>query len=277
MATREEISIPGFEQFAAVVKRRCGLDLYAYRAQQLERRLKCFMYQMGAPTLHEAAQAISRRDDALQQFIDALGINVTEFMRNRSLFDKLEKLLREMHARQPIHKLWSAGCSIGCEPYSLAIIMDRIDPSRRWQILASDIDREALNAARRAVFSEQYLKSLTSEEIRRYFTVTEDGWQFDRSLASRVRFSQMDLLRDPYPAQCDVILCRNVIIYLDPEPRQALLARLAEALRPGGILFIGGSESIGDAEKIGLEVVEPFFYRRKQRTWSAVVGWPRAA
>jgi len=265
MATKDEIRIPGFETFAAVIKRRCGLNLYAYRAQQLERRLRSFMHHVGAADLKQAANAISRDKCLAQQFIDTLGINVTEFMRNRHLFDKLEQMLHEMHAEHPVRKLWSAGCSIGCEPYTLAIIMDRVDPSRAWQIFATDIDREALAAAKRAIYPQAYVRSLKPEELQKYFTQTPEGWQFDMALALRVRFSQIDLLKDPYPANCDVILCRNVIIYFDPEPRWRVLEGLARALRPGGLLFIGGSETIGEAEDIGLETIEPFFYRRKER------------
>ena len=265
MASKKEIQIPGFEIFAAAIKRRCGLDLYAYRAQQLERRLRAFMHNINVADLKQAAQAIARDETLVQQFIDTLGINVTEFMRNRSLFDKLERLLKDMHASHPIRKLWSAGCSIGCEPYTLAIIMDRVDPSRSWQILASDIDREALAAARRAIYPESYLKNLTPQELKKYFTQTPDGWLFDRSLATRVRFSHLDLLKDPYPSNCDIILCRNVIIYFDPEPRRRVLAGLARSLRPGGILFIGGSETISEAEEIGLASIEPFFYCKKDQ------------
>jgi len=277
MATKDEIRIPGFETFAAVIKRRCGLDLYAYRAQQLERRLRSFMHNIGAADLKQAANAVSRDERLVQQFIDTLGINVTEFMRNRHLFDKLERILEEMHAERPVRKLWSAGCSIGCEPYTLAIIMDRVDPSRTWQILATDIDREALAAAKRAVYSEAYLKSLRRAELEKYFTQTAEGWQFDKTLAARVRFSHLDLLKGPYPMNCDVVLCRNVIIYFDPEPRSKVLEGLARALRPGGVLFIGGSETISEAEEIGLETIEPFFYRKKERASLSGISRVKAA
>lgn len=263
MATQQDLGMPGFDDLATAVRRAAGLDLRAYRAPQLGRRLTSFLLRQGLPGLEELAGELNRRPALVQEFIDVLGINVTEFLRNRHLFERLEELLGEMTAAgHAPRKVWSAGCAVGCEPYTLAMVLGRLDPAGAWEILATDIDSEALAAARAGVYQAHHLRSLRPEEVARWFRRVEEGWQLDERLARRVVFARHDLLRDSYPTGQDVILCRNVTIYFEADVKTRVMEKMALALAPGGLLFLGGSEGIFDTRALGLEMVSPFFYRR---------------
>ncbi len=270
MIAESELATHGFQTLAAAVRRRTGVDLSAYREAQLTRRINSFLRRMGLSDLSSLARAIAADTDVARRFIDELGINVTEFMRNRPLFEYLRNLLVERNLNRPIMRLWSAGCSIGCEPYSLAMIMHQIAPKGGWRILATDIDEAALKQAEEAIYTDAQVDSLTSEELKRYFVRVDCGWQVCEELRRRVQFRRLDLLRDPYPPNRDVILCRNVIIYFQPEAKQRVLQSLSNALADDGILFLGGSETIQSPESIGLEQIRPFFYRKAQRSGSSV-------
>ncbi len=262
MANDDPRTIHGFETFAALVRRHTGLDLHAYRPPQLARRLVSFMRKHSFADLAQAASAIRTDPSLLSSFIDILGINVTEFFRNPDLFAVLEELLRERNRRQPIKNLWSAGCSIGCEPYTLAIIMDKIAPAGSWRILATDIDREALRAAQEGRFQPNYLKNVPPEVLRKYFIRDGDCWRICDKIRRRVTFQRHDLLADKYPSDQDVVLCRNVLIYFLPEAKNRVISGLAASLKPDGILFLGGTETVSDPRRLSLEQIRPFFFRK---------------
>lgn len=260
MAEQWELAMVGFDAVVRTVRRTTGLDLTAYRREQLKRRLRRFLNRTGLETLKQLAAAMREKPHLVREFVDELGINVTEFMRNRGLFDKLARLISARQARSPVRMLWSAGCSIGCEPYSLAIVMDGIAPSGDWRILATDIDEQALARAADRTYSDCHLKNLSGLEIQRYFERGPEGWQFTGRLAAKVSFRRLDLLADRYPTNCDVVLCRNVIIYFEAAAKRQVLERLAKSLAPEGLLFLGGSETVPFCEQIGLRQIQPFFY-----------------
>ncbi len=210
--------------------------------------------------------------------VDVISTNVTEFFREWHHFEFLRGVVlpaRERCAnRRPgkAFRVWSAACSSGEEPYSIAIILAEffgIAPSCGWCITATDISNRMLAAAQQAIYrSGRLLKLPQPDWLRRWFQKGSGAWEdyfrVKSCLRHRVDFSRLDLTRSPYPfpEKFDAIFCRNVMIYFDRETQEQLVPRLVEQLAPGGYLFVGHSESFVGI-KHGLKPVRPSIYRRE--------------
>ncbi|ADU52181.1 MCP methyltransferase, CheR-type [Thermaerobacter marianensis DSM 12885] len=254
-----------FAILAATVHRLLGIDLEAYRSQQLDRRLQFFRTRHG---LQDNADLAARlRDDPhlVQEFANFLTINVSEFFRNPDRFDLLrDRFLPELLRRQRSLRIWSAGCSVGAEIYSVALLLQELDPTGRHELLGTDIDAGALERARQGVFEPLEVRGVPAPWRDRYFRREGSVWVLNPEIRCRVRFTRHDLVRDPYPAGWDLILCRNVVIYFTEPVKRRVWMNLAASLRPGGILFIGGSESLYGVPGTGLRYVAPCFYVREE-------------
>lgn len=242
-----------------------GLRLESYRGKQLERRLGFFRQRHGVSDNAELAKRLRGDPELRQAFADFLTINVTEFFRNPERFEVLrsQHLPTLLQQRSPL-RVWSAGCSIGAEIYSVAMLLAEMTPGVPHRLTATDIDAGSLERARRGVYSAQEIKEVPALLRRRYLSETADGrFAVAPELRQQVRFAHHDLLRDAYPGDQDLVLCRNVVIYFTEESKAKLHRQLAESLRPGGILFIGATESIFQAKPFGLRYIEPCFYERE--------------
>lgn len=257
------MNMDGYPELRRTVLHLTGIDLDQYKGHQLERRLHGLLRRAGAPSLAEYSRMLLQDPARVQQFRDFLTINVTEFFRNPEKFAELKEAhLRPLLRRYSRLTLWSAGCSTGAEPYSLVMLLHELDPGGRHRVLATDLDATALAVAKAGIYGERELQSVDPRRRQRYFTPLGDGrWQFRSPLREWVVFQQHNLLTDPFPADVDVILCRNVVIYLREEAKLALYRRFHQALKPEGILFVGGTESLLRAREIGFGAVGPFFYR----------------
>jgi len=242
-----------------------NIDLRSYAQRQLHRRLRGMMARVGARNLRDFLKRLKNDPELSEQFKNHFTINVSEFFRDTHLFAKLEEMLKPSGACHGAKKIWSAGCSYGAEPYSLAILMHEHSPRGNWQILATDIDQEALQQAREGIFSERDLRNVSTTRQLRYFDpVGPDSYAISDELKRRIKFSTCDLLQ-PHghqPRYCDIVLCRNVIIYFTTEAKSKVHRLLVEALRPGGVLLIGATERMPDAGDLGLETISPFFYQK---------------
>jgi len=244
-----------------------GLDLGFYKERQMLRRLRGFASRQGMTSLRTLADEIRRDRELRQQLTDYLAINVTEFFRNPERYDELARtVLPAVLQRTDALRIWSAGCSTGAEPYSLAILLEEMGAGgpEKHRILGTDIDREALAEARRAIYTEERLKEVSRERLQRFFTRLPDGrWQVNERIRRYVSFSQHNLLEDRYPADQHLILCRNVIIYFTDEAKREIFARMAGSLVPGGYLLVGSTETIFYPGQYGLKSVAPFLYVRE--------------
>ncbi len=195
-------------------------------------------------------------DKALQDLINSLTTNETYFFRE---FDQLAvfaeeclPLVCEEKEKMGIRRLriWSAGCSTGEEPYTLAIILlEMIDDLDRWdaKIEATDIDTRALEKARRGVYGPRSVRYVPEEYFKKYFVATEEGFQVRPEVKRLVRFSHLNLFDDVKMRQMkgfDFIFCRNVLIYFDEQARRKVVEHFYRALLPGGFIFLGHSESL---------------------------------
>lgn len=260
---------PDYIRFCDGIRALTGINLGQYRPAQMERRLRSFAQRNGLPDLDAYLQALRKDPAALDAFLDRMTINVSELFRNPERFVEVERsvfpeLLRT--ATGGALKVWSAGCSYGAEVYSLTILLKELAPRARHEIMAADIDQRVLARAREGVFSPSDMRNVSPERRTRWFTESRgpDGphWTASEDLRRSVRFTQMDLLKDPFPKGQDFIACRNVVIYFNDDAKDVLYRRFFEAVRPGGILFVGSTERINRADDIGWEKAGTFFYRR---------------
>lgn len=253
--------LPGYEALRNMLQRRMGLDLNDYRGAQLERRLTAAVQRAGARDLAEYAALLERDDRIWQQFEQWFTIGVTEFFRNPEKFAELAGHILPELMRKGTVRIWSAGCSNGAEPYSVAILLHELDPAGDHKVLATDIDAAVLERAMQGLYPDKDLRHVEPQRRQRFFRCTDGLWSVTDAVRRKVEFRRHNLLADPYPTDIDLILCRNVVIYFTDEAKTSVYRRFARALKPGGILFVGGTESMLRARELGYEPVRPFFYR----------------
>jgi chemotaxis protein methyltransferase CheR len=257
------MNLPGYDEFRRTLMGRTGIDLDCYKGTQMERRLQTIMRRVGLSDLSAYARLLDRDAARLKEFQDFLTINVSEWLRNPEKWDELKaEILPRLRQENPRLQIWSAGCSNGSEPYSLAMLLNELEPGGPGQILATDLDEEILKAARAGIYSEKDLRNLSPARRARYLTERDGLVSVRPELKARITFTRQNLLADPFPVDLDLILCRNVVIYFTESVKDELYRKFHRALRPGGILFVGGTESLLRAREFGFESVSPFLYRK---------------
>jgi chemotaxis protein methyltransferase CheR len=258
-----------YSQVKDSIKRTLKIDLTNYKDEQMKRRLDSWLVRVRASTWNDYLKLISSNLIERERFREYLTINVTEFFRDLNRWTTLQEeilpyLIKSSanHPRSGGLKLWSAGCSIGAEAYTLAIMMNEVVPSQKYSLLATDLDRGALLKARsRGPFLESDLRNLDAVQRQKYFLPTTP-YYVKESLQKNIRFEEQDLLADPFDSGFDLIVCRNVVIYFTNEAKELLYAKFSDALRPGGILFLGGTEIISGPSKYRLQNAGISFYRK---------------
>jgi chemotaxis protein methyltransferase CheR len=252
-----------FEDFHKWVHRELGINLTAYKPEQLNRRISTLMSRIGVSSLDEYTKLIKSDDKQRLKFLDYITINVTEFFRNPELFAELDELIKvQLKQKGNQLKIWSAACSIGCEPYTLGIILNRINPLNRSKIIATDIDNTILNRAKQGEYSEAEVKNVKAADLEKYFKRKDNTYAIDQSVKSMVTFKKHDLIEGDYEKDFDLILCRNVVIYFNNEIKKVIYKKFSESLKKGGLLFVGATESIYNYKEYGFEKVSTFVYRK---------------
>jgi chemotaxis protein methyltransferase CheR len=209
------------------------------------------------------------REQEVIGLLDAMTTNTTEFFRENRHFEVLRKelprLSREASAEGRPLRVWSSACSTGQEPYTIAmVLLETLGENANFRVLASDIDTQALSEASRGEYSPGDLAGVPRELRERYFAGAGERQRVKPSVRSRVVFRRINLMRDElrFKEKVDVVFCRNVLIYFDEAGRERVLRRLAEVLRPRGMMFIGHSESLLRARSL-FDFVEGTVYLRK--------------
>jgi len=243
------------------------VDLDSYKSRQVQRRLDALLARSGYPTWHAYLRHLQDDGEARRAFKDYLTINVTEFFRDAHKWQYLqENVLPALLRQRRRLRIWSAGCSHGAEPYTLAILLDELTGAGAGHyILATDIDQAVLTTAQRGgPYPAADVKAVTPGRLRRYFVAQGDGYAVRPDLRQRVTFRSHNLLLDPFEEDFDLIVCRNVVIYFVDEAKRALYRRFAQALRPGGVLFVGGTEIVPAMPGVPLASLAISFYRRPE-------------
>jgi len=252
-----------FAQFIAKLKGKTGIDLLQYKEDQMKRRLGTFRDRKGFKTFCELYDGMIRDADLYEEFLDRMTINVSEFYRNAKRWEVLEKkIVPELSATRSKLRCWSAACSTGDEPYSLAMVLSGLLKRHEFEVLATDIDKLALKRAREGVYGAASVKEVPRPMLSRHFKAQGDQYAVSEDIKRSVTFKQHNLLSDPYESGFDLIVCRNVLIYFTDEAKDSIFRNFGKALNKGGYLFIGGTEQVFQPERYGLETTEAFFYRK---------------
>ena len=249
--------------FCAAIRRLCGIDLAQYKRAQMERRIRTFAERRGITRLADYAAVLAGSEQELDEFLDRVTINVSQLWRNPEQWELLARKVLPAFAGRLRFKAWSAGSSYGAEAYTLAAVCAEALPKVRAEIVGTDIDRRMVERARTGVFSIGDARDVPRASRSRWFTERDGELHADAELRARCRFEAGDLLTMRPPQQIyDLVLCRNTVIYFTPLVKDALHARLAAAVVPGGYFMVGSTERVSDPASLGLEVAHPFVYRR---------------
>jgi chemotaxis protein methyltransferase CheR len=257
-------AIDDYDTFCAGVRGLCAVDLSQYKRGQMERRIRSFARRRGSEDLGDYLGVLRSERDELDDFLDRMTINVSQLWRNPEQWALIgATILPELAASGRSIAAWSAGCSYGAEAYTLAALCREHAPAARATIKGTDIDRRMVERARAGRFSDDDARSAPRVALTRHFEPVDGGWQASRELLGMCRFEVGDLLRMGVErGRLDLVLCRNTVIYFTDEVRNALHARLAAALRPGGYLVVGSTERIHDPRAMQLMSTHPFVYRK---------------
>jgi chemotaxis protein methyltransferase CheR len=232
----------------------------------MERRLRSVARRAGAGDLDGYLAHLRRDVAAREAFLDHMTINVSELFRNPERFAELEREVLPELLRTAAGgglRAWSAGCSYGAEPYTIGVLLREAAPAGAHEILATDLDERMLARAREGRFEEADMRAVTPARRAAWFEPDGAGGVRARDeLRRMMRVRRLDLLADRFPERQDLILCRNVVIYFTDDAKDRLYRRFLEALRPGGVLFVGATERVPRAEEMGWEKAGMFFYRR---------------
>ncbi len=248
-----------FERLAAFVHSYSGIKMPSSKATMLEGRLRRRVRETGAANLSEYCRFLFEGGGLQTEavaLIDAVTTNKTEFFREPQHFDLLTRsVLPELLAdRRSKLKVWSAACSTGAEPYTLAMVLAewqrQLASAPRVSILATDLCTEVLQVAARGIYPASAADSVPAELRTRYMLRSRDEARalvrIIPELRRLVQFARLNLMAAEYPVEpdADIVFCRNVLIYFDKPTQRAVLQRLCRHLRPGGYLFLGHSESL---------------------------------
>ncbi|WP_404453169.1 CheR family methyltransferase [Oceanobacillus kapialis] len=249
--------------FTKNIKTKLGIDLNLYKEAQMKRRLTSLRNKRGFTTFKTYFDAMNKEEVLLNEFVDRITINVSEFYRNPKRWFVLEREIVPL-LLQNTNKLsiWSAACSTGEEPYSLAILLNEYFPKIDFQIIATDIDQNALEKAKQGVYSEQSLKELPTHLKTKYFTENHGLYAINSSLKDKIVFKKHNLLADSYPRNMDLIVCRNVLIYFTDPAKEIIYQNFSTALKSGGVLFVGSTEQIFSPGSYHLSLKDTFFYEK---------------
>jgi chemotaxis protein methyltransferase CheR len=254
-----------YTQLKHTVKSLLDIDLNSYKDEQMKRRLDSWLTRSGEPSWHDYFKRVRSDLDEKSRFRNYLTINVSAFFRDPERWaDLREKVLPHLLA-SPLTSLrvWSAGCSIGPEPYTLAILFDEMRLRRQTYLLATDLDRGALAKAQaRGPFTADDLRNATPQQIEHYFESTAPPFYVSASLAKRVTFCEHNMLADDFESDFDLIVCRNVVIYFTEAAKSTLYRKFCGALKPGGVLFVGGTEIIPRYHEMGFRNFGLSFYQK---------------
>jgi chemotaxis protein methyltransferase CheR len=258
-----------YSQIKFRIKKVLNIDLNYYKDEQMRRRLDSWLARSQVGNWNDYFLLVSKNSDELTRFRNYLTINVTEFFRDPERWQMLRQTLMPdlfntaygKNGRNSL-RVWSAGCSIGIEAYTLAILLDELARSRPYSILATDLDRGALQVARaRGPYKVEETQNLSVEQRTRYLDLQPGtGYFVKSSLARPIQFAEQDLNADRFDTGFDLIVCRNVIIYFTNEAKLLLYQKFHAALRPGGVLFLGGTEIIPSPKEIGFRNQGYSFY-----------------
>lgn len=255
----------GYEKFKTDIYALTKIDLNAYKERQMKRRIDTLITKHGFKTYDEFVVSLKANKALFDEFVNYLTINVSEFYRNPEQWKYLEEKVIPDLLKNFGHgiKIWSAACSTGDEPYSLAMLMSKFIPLNQIKIMATDIDDQVLAKAKIGLYKDTSLASLPDEFKNKYFTkLTDASYQISEDIKKCVEFKKGNLLTDKFPTGIHLILCRNVLIYFTEEAKIDVYRKFNESLVSSGVLFVGSTEQITNYRELNYSSPKSFFYKK---------------
>ena len=251
-----------YEYFKREIMAMTAIDLNCYKEKQMKRRIDTLISKRGINGYDQYVKALKTDKTCFEEFINYITINVSEFYRNPEQWkildgtvipDMIQKFGKNL-------KVWSAACSTGDEPYSLVMALSRHIPLNQIKIYATDLDQQVIAKAKVGLYSDKSVESVPDDLKKKYFTKVAGSYKIADEIKARVEFREHNLLKDSYPTDYHLIVCRNVLIYFTEEAKDAVFRKFNASLMKGGYLFIGSTEQIMNYKEIGYERQNSFFY-----------------
>ena len=261
-----------YEFLKMKVNKLTGLNLDHYKSEQMKRRLDGYISRKGYAGVVPFCGALGKDSEAIQKLMDFLTINVSEFFRDAEQFNVLKnRVIPDLLRRSKSLNIWSAGCSIGAEPYSVAMMLNELSPHGKHRILATDLDELSLARARKGgPYSITHLEQVAPIVRLKNFEKSDDGYIVAPKFRAMVNFKKHNLLKDRFESGFDLIICRNVTIYFTEDAKEALNRGFAKSLNDDGVLFIGSTESMFDAQALGLKRMYASFFSKDKDNKPAI-------
>jgi len=250
MAEIEPLSDANFELYRDLIYRESGITFTQTNRSILESRLKERLREKNLSSATEYLGVIRSSQEELTGFLDSITTNLTRFFRNQAHFDALEKyvipeLINNIKKIPGTIRIWSAGCSTGEEPYTIAMLLNEILPKAwNFEILASDISLKCLMTAKEGFYAESRIVGVPDNYLLKYFDKVDGGYKIHPDIQSKIKFDYHNLKNDSQQRNLDIVFCRNVIIYFDDVAQTAVMNRFWDSMASRSFLFIGHSESL---------------------------------
>ncbi len=257
--------LDNYDKFKSNVLTLTKIDLNCYKEKQMKRRIDTLIGKTKAKTYDEYVSLLKTDKAVLEQFVNFLTINVSEFYRNPDQWRILDtKVFPELISKfGKSLKIWSAACSTGDEPYSLVMALSKHIPLNQIKIHATDIDEQVIAKAKTGIYPEKSIAAVPDDLKKKYFTKNGPFYEISSEIKSRVEFKKHNLLKDDYQSGWHMIVCRNVLIYFTEEAKDQIFRRYQKSLANGGILFIGSTEQIINHKEVGFARKNSFYYEKE--------------
>lgn len=255
-----------YEVFKRQIFNLTHIDLNSYKERQMKRRIDALISKNKFDGYDSYVKAIRSDSRLFEEFVNYLTINVSEFYRNPDQWRNLESDIYPYLIKRfgKDIKIWSAACSTGDEPYSLVMTLSDFLPLSHIKVIATDIDKQVLEKARVGLYTSKSVSGLPQKYIDKYMTrVGQNNYQIKDEIKKCVEFKQHDLLSDTYPHGCDMIVCRNVVIYFTDDAKTKIYKEFNNSLKTDGILFVGSTEQIINYRELNFESIKSFFYKKQ--------------
>lgn len=253
-----------YEIFKKQINDLIDIDLNYYKERQMKRRITSLLTRNNFKDFDDYYFGLKKDKNLRKEFINYLTINVSEFYRNPEQWETLRRdiLPNLMIKLNRVPKIWSSACSTGEEPYTMVMLMTNFFDMEDIKILASDLDIQAMNKAKVGLYNPKALENLPTKYKKKYFDNIGGTYKINDEVKKCVQYKQIDLLKDDFPKDVDIILARNVMIYFTEEAKELLYKKFYDSLSKNGVLFVGSTEQIILPNRYKFKSLKTFFYNK---------------
>lgn len=253
-----------YDAFMQDILKLTKIDLTFYKQVQMKRRIDTLISKSPAKDYKEYVELLKSDKKILNEFVEYITINVSEFYRNPEQWEILTgRVFPELIGKFGNNlNIWSAACSTGDEPYSLAMALSEFVPLNRIKITATDISDEVVAKAKIGLYSAKTISNVPEKYKKEYFAQNGPAYQISDKIKSCVSFKKHNLLKDDFLKGQHLIVCRNVLIYFTEEAKDEIFKKYHSSLAEGGVLFIGSTEQILRYKEMGYKRYDSFFYQK---------------